>query len=56
MRRDLKVKKWIDAFGSMTALLGLGGIAGAAEGQGNLVVAIAFFIVGFSIVLWRYQR
>ena len=56
MRRDLKAKKVIDAIGSVASLIGLGGIAGAAEGQGNLVVAIAVFIIGFSIVLWGYQR
>lgn len=56
MRRDLKAKKWIDAFGSMASLIGLGGIAGAAEGQGNLIVAITVFCIGFAIVLWGYQR
>ena len=56
MRRDLKVKKWVDGFGAMAALLGLGGIAGAAEGQGNIVVAITVFVIGFSIVLWGYKR
>jgi uncharacterized membrane protein YtjA (UPF0391 family) len=56
MRRDIRIKKWIDAFGGVTALLGLSGIAGAAEGEGNIVVAITVFIIGFSIVLWGYQR
>ena len=56
MRKDLKVKKWIDAAGAVLAYVGLSGIAGAAEGEGNLVVAIAVFIVGFSICLWGYQR
>ena len=56
MRRDLRVKKWIENLGSVMALLGLGFIGGAAEGRGNLVVAIAIFVVGFSIVLWGYER
>ena len=56
MRRDLRVKKWIDAIGATTALLGLAGMGGAAEGQGNIVVAVAVFVVGFSIVLWGYKR
>ena len=56
MRTDLKIKKWIDAAGAVLSLLGLSGIAGAAEGEGNIVVAITVFIVGFSIVLWGLQR
>lgn len=56
MRRDLKVKKWVENIGAITSLLGLGFIGGAAEGQGNLMLAIGVFIVGFSIVLWGYQR
>lgn len=56
MRRDLKVKKWIESIGSVVALLGLGFIGGAAEGRGNLLIAIAVFIFGFSVVLWGYQR
>ena len=56
MRKDLKIKKWIDTIGAILAFLGFSGIAGAAEGEGNIVVAITVFIVGFSIVLWGYQR
>ena len=56
MRRDLRVKKWIENIGSMVALIGLGCMGGASEGQGNLIVAITIFIIGFSIVLWSYQR
>ena len=56
MRKDLKVKKWIDAVGAIMAFLGLSGIAGAAEGEGNLLVAIVVFTIGFSICLWGYQR
>ena len=56
MRNDLKVKKWIDAVGAVMALVGMGGMAGAAEGQGNILVAIAVFVIGFSIVLWGYQK
>lgn len=56
MRKDLRVKRVIDAVGAMMALVGLGGIAGASEGQGNIVVAVTVFVVGFSIVLWGYQR
>ena len=56
MRRDMRVKRWIDAIGAMMSLIGLGGIAGAAEGQGNLIVAITVFCIGFGVVLWGYQR
>ena len=56
MRRDLRLKKWIENFGSIVALIGLGSMGGAAEGQGNLIVAIAVFIIGFSIVMWGYQK
>ena len=35
MRKDLKAKKWIDALGAVMSLVGLGGMAGAAEGQGR---------------------
>jgi len=56
MRKDLKIKKWIDILGSILALVGFGGIAGAAEGQGNMIVAILVFTIGFSICLWSYQR
>ena len=56
MRKDLMVKKWLDIAGSMMALVGLGGIAGAAEGQGNLMIAILVFGIGFGEVIWSYQR
>lgn len=55
-RRDLKIKSVIDHAGALLALIGLGGIGGASEGHGSLLVALAIFIVGFSIVLWGYQR
>ena len=56
MRKDLRVKKWIDVIGATLSFIGLGGIAGAAEGEGNIVVAVTVFCVGFAIVLWGYQR
>lgn len=56
MRRDLKVKKWVEALGSVMTLIGLGGLGGAAEGQGMPVVATLTFAIGFAIVLWGYQR
>ena len=55
-RKDLKAKKWIDAAGALLAFIGLGGMAGAAEGQGNIVIAVTVFVVGFSICLWGYKR
>ena len=55
-RTDLKIKKWIDALGATMALLGMGGMAGAAEGEGDLVIAIGVFVIGFAIVLWGYQK
>ena len=56
MRRDLKVKKWIDAVGAILTLIGLGGLGGAAEGEGLPVVATLTFAIGFAIVLWGYRR
>ena len=56
MRRDLKIKKVVESVASIMALIGLGGIAGAAEGQGNMIIAIGVFVIGFSVVLWGYQR
>ena len=56
MRRDLKVKKWVEALGSVMTLIGLGGLGGAAEGQGMPIVAVLTFSIGFAIVLWGYQR
>ena len=56
MRKDIRARKLMDVVGSMMALIGLGGIAGAAEGEGNLMVAIAVFAIGFAEVLWSYQR
>lgn len=56
MRKDLKVKKWIDALGSAMALIGLGGLGGASEGEGFPIVAVIVFSIGFGICLWGYRR
>ena len=56
MRRDLKIKKWIEMLGSAMTLIGLGGLGGAAEGQGMPIVAALVFSIGFAIVLWGYRR
>lgn len=56
MRRDLKVKKWIEMVGSAMTLIGLGGLGGASEGHGSFIIAVTVFAVGFGIVLWGYQR
>ena len=56
MRKDLKAKKWIDVAGAVMAFIGLGGLAGATEGQGSAIVAIVVFSVGFGICLWGYRR
>lgn len=55
-RLDLKVRMVLDTLGATMALLGLAGMAGAAEGQGNIVIAIAVFLAGFAEVIWSYQR
>ena len=55
-RLDLKVRMVLDTVGATMALLGLAGMAGAAEGQGNIVIAIAVFLAGFAEVIWSYQR
>ena len=55
-RLDLKVRMVLDSLGAMMALIGLAGMAGAAEGQGNIVIAIAVFLAGFAEVIWSYQR
>ena len=55
-RRDLKIRMVLDTLGATMALLGLAGMAGAAEGQGNIVIAIAVFLAGFAEVIWSYQR
>lgn len=56
MRRDLKIKKWIDALGCVMALVGLGGIGGACEGEGFPIVAVLVFSIGFGICLWGIHR
>ena len=56
MRKDIKAKFWLDAVGAVMSVVGLAGIAGAAEGQGNIIVAITVFSVGFGICLWGYSR
>ena len=56
MRRDLKIKKLIDALGCAMALLGLGGIGGACEGEGFPIVAVLVFSIGFGICLWGIRR
>ena len=56
MRRDLKVKKWVEVLGSILALIGWGGIGGAIESQGSPVVAIIVFSIGFGICLVGYGR
>ena len=56
MRRDIRVKRWIESLGSAMTLLGLGGLGGAADGHGSMIIATAFFVIGFSIVLWGYQK
>lgn len=55
-RLDLKVRMVLDTLGATMALIGLAGMAGAAEGQGNIVIAIAVFLAGFAEVIWSYQR
>jgi hypothetical protein len=55
-RLDLKVRMLLDTLGATMALVGLGGMAGASEGQGNMVLAIAVFLLGFAEVIWSYQR
>ena len=46
----------LDCIGSTMALLGLAGLAGASEGQGNVIVALIVFGAGMTEVLWSYQR
>ena len=56
MRRDIRIKRWIEALGSVMTLIGLGGLGGAAEGQGMPIVAVLTFSIGFAIVLWGYKK
>lgn len=55
-RRDLRIRMILDCIGSTMALLGLAGLAGASEGQGNVIVALIVFGAGMTEVLWSYQR
>lgn len=56
MRKDLKFKKVIDCIGAAMALIGFAGLAGATEGEGNPIIAILVFSIGFGICLWGYER
>ena len=56
MRRDIKIKRWIETLGAIMTLVGLGGLGGAAEGEGLPIVATLTFAIGFAIVLWGYKR
>ena len=56
MRKDLRVKRWLENIGAVMTLVGLGGLGGASEGQGMPIVATLTFAVGFAIVLWGYKR
>jgi hypothetical protein len=55
-RKDLAVRMVLDCIGSTMALLGLAGIAGASEGEGNFLIALTVFGIGMLEVLWSYQR
>lgn len=54
-RRDLRIKKIIDVIGAILFVLGLAGLGGAAEGQGNIIVASIVFALGFGLTIWGYQ-
>lgn len=56
MRKDLKIKKVIDLIGAALAIVGFAGIAGATEGEGNPIIAIVVFAIGFGICLWGHER
>lgn len=56
MRRDIRIKRWIETAGSVLALVGLGGLGGACEGEGLPIVAVLTFSIGFAICLWGYRR
>jgi len=56
MRKDLKIKKIIDGIGAVMAIVGFAGLAGATEGEGNPIVAILVFSIGFGICLWGHER
>lgn len=55
-RRDLKVRMVLDILGATFTWLGIGGLAGASEGEGKLIVALIVFLIGATEVVWSYQR
>lgn len=55
-RTDLKVRLVLDVIGATLTWLGIAGIAGAAEGEGSLTVALVVFIIGLAEVVWSYER
>jgi len=55
-RRDLKVRMVLDILGATFTWLGIGGLAGAAEGEGKAIVAMIVFLIGVTEVVWSYQR
>lgn len=55
-RIDLKVRMVLDSLGATLTLVGLGGIAGATEGQGSFMIAVIVFLIGLAEVAWSYQR
>ena len=55
-RADLKVRIALDIFGATCSLVGLGGLAGATEGEGKVVVALIIFLVGMVEVAWSYSH
>lgn len=56
MRKDLKIRILFDVIGATLTLVGLGGIAGATEGQGSFMIAVIVFLIGLAEVAWSYQR
>lgn len=45
-RLDVKLRILIDTIGATLTLLGLGGLAGASEGQGSFIISLLVFLAG----------
>lgn len=55
-RTDLKIRLLLDSIGAICTLIGIGGLAGAAEGRGGFLAALTVFAIGATEVLWSNFR
>lgn len=52
----IRVKNYISIIGGLAFVLGLAGLAGAAEGEGSFMVAAVVFSIGFGMCLLGFKK